>query len=163
MKYIDAYMFAESQTNIFLDGDACSASVVNLTSASVKTVTGSLRDGHMDSCFEPKSLAQNPLSVLIPSTGTLHRIRVFSRGINSCSPYNGMTMYGVAGCYGEVSCKLRMCVVSEQMEQPNGLLCGFTCSGYDYRYTLMSINHNALHHKICEIHLHWIFPVLRSL
>ena len=148
------HSFSESLANVFLDGDACSASVVNLSSRSVETVTGTLRDGDMDSCIEPTTLTENHFRVLIPSNDTLHRIRVFSRGIDSCSPYNGMTMYGVAGCYGEVPCELRMCVVRGQTEQSNGLLCGYTCSGYDYRYALMSISHNALHHEICEIRLY---------
>ena len=155
--WLTSYILPESLTNIFLDGDACPASVINLTSSSVEAVTDALRDGHMDSCLEPKTLAQNHLRILIPSTGTLHRIRVLSRGTNSCSPLNGITMYGVAGCYGEVPCEIRMCVAREQMEQSNGLLCSFTCSGYNYRYALMSISHNAFHHKICEIQFHWFF------
>ena len=146
--------FPESQTNVFLDGDACPASVVNITSASIESVTDVLLDGHMDSCVEVKTLAQNHFRVLVPSSETLHRIRVFSRGITSCSPVNGMTVYGITGCYGKVPCELRMCVVRGQTEQSNGLLCSFTCSGYNHRYALMSISHYARHYEMCEIHLH---------
>ena len=143
--------FSESLTNVFLDGDACPDSVVNLTTTSVETVTDVLRDGRMDSCVEPKSQAQNHFRVLVPLSNMLSRIRVFSRGTNSCNPVNGMTLYGVSGCYGKVRCEFRMCNVRKQIEQSGGLFCVFTCSGYDLRYALISVKHNALNEEICEI------------
>ena len=147
------HYFSESLTNVFLDGDACPDSVMNLTTASVETVTDTLRDGRMDSCVEPKSQAQNHFRVLVPLSSTLPGIRVFSQGTRSCSPVDGMTMYGVSGCYGEIRCELRMCAVRKQIEQSGGLFCIYTCSGYDLRYALMSVKHNALNEEICEIYL----------
>ena len=147
------YNFSESLTNVFLDGDACPDSVMNLTTSSVETVTDVLRDGRMDSWVEPKSLAQNHFRVLVPLSSTLPGIRVFSQGTRSCSHVDGMAMYGVSGCYGEVRCELRMCAVREQKEQSGGLFCIYTCFGHDLRFALMSVKHNALDEEICEIYL----------
>ena len=90
--------FPESLTNVFLDGEACPTSVIDLTSASVETVTDALRDGNMHSCVEPKTLSHSHFRVLVPAPDTLHGILVFSRGIPSCSPVHGITIYGVTGC-----------------------------------------------------------------
>ena len=145
--------FPETLANVFLDGEACPASVVKLRSSSVESVTDVLRDGRMESCVEPKHLSHNHFRVLVPSPHTLHGIWVFSRGIQSCSPVHGMTMYGVTGCYGEVPCELRMCVVDKEMKRSHGLFCSYTCPGYNQRYALMSIEHNALDKNVCEIYL----------
>ena len=146
--------FPEFLTNVFLNGEACPASVVDLTSASVETVTDALRDGRMDSCVEPKTLAHSHFRVLFSAPNTLRGIWVFTRGIQSCSPVHGMTMYGVTGCYGEVPCELRMCVAHKQIERSDGLICRFTCSGIDQRYALVNVNHYALDQELCEIYFH---------
>ena len=146
--------FPESLTNVFLDGEACPASVIDLTSASVETVTDALRDGNMHSCVEPKTLAHSHSRVLVPAPDTLHGILVFSRGIPSCSPVHGITIYGVIGCYGKVPCELRMCAAHKQMEWSDGLFCRFTCFGNNHRYALVNVNHNALDQKLCEIYFH---------
>ena len=146
--------FSESLTNVCLDGETCPVSVVELTSAFVETVTDALRDGRMDSCLNLKTLAQKEVRILIPSPHTLHGIRVFSLGIESCSPAHGMTMFGVTGCYDEVPCELRMCVVQNEMERSDGLLCRFACLGYNHRYVIVTIQHNALNQDLCEINLH---------
>ena len=146
--------FPESLTNVFLGGEACPASVVYLTSASVETVTDALRDGRMDSCVEPKTLAHNNFRVLVPVPDTLHGIWVFTRWIQTCSLIHGMTIYGVTGCYGEVPCQLRICAAHKQVERSNGLFCRFTCSGNDQRYALMSVIPIALDQELCEIYFH---------
>ena len=64
---------------------------------STETVTDVLRDGHVDSCVEATNIAQISFRLLIPSSQTLHKIRVFTRGILSCSPVYGIIMYGVKG------------------------------------------------------------------
>ena len=88
-------------TNIFLDGEACPNSVFDVIMTSTEAVNDVLRDGLMDSCLEPKFVAQNSFRLLVPSSKKVRRIRVFSQGNLSCSPIYGITLYGVTGCFCE--------------------------------------------------------------
>ena len=122
---------------------------------STETVTDVLRDDHVDSCVEATTVAQSSFRLLIPSSQTLHKIRVFTRGFLSCSPVYGIIMYGVKGCHGEdVACELEMCAAQIPTTQSDGIMCSFTCQGHDYRYALLDIYHDAIKQDICEIYFY---------
>ena len=145
----------DSLTNI-LDGGAYGGaypnSVFGVNMTSTEAVTDVLRDGLMDSCLEPKPLAQNSIRLLFPSSPKLHRIRVFSRGFLSCSPVYGITLYGVTDCSGEyVACELQMCASRAPQEHDDGIICSFTCLRDAYRYALLDIQNDAISKNICEV------------
>ena len=154
-QHVSTNSVLDSLTNVFLDGQACPSSIFNVELTSKEVVGDQLRDGHMDSCIEPKSLAQNSFRLLAPSPEGLQRIRVFGHGFPSCSPVNGVTMYGVNGCYGEnVPCEIQMCTAHVPAKQSEGAVCSFTCLGSNYRYVLLDIQHDAINQVICEVYFY---------
>ena len=107
----------------------CPNYVFDVSMTSTEAVTNMLRDGVMEFCLEPKTLARNSFRLLVPSTQKLHRIRIFGRGFLSCSPVDGITLYGVVGCFGEeAACDLQICTAHVAKKQSDGIVCGFTCS-----------------------------------
>ena len=143
---------SDSLTNVFLDGEACPDSAFDVNMTSTETVTNVMQDGRLDSCVQPKTLAQNNFRLLVPSPSLLHRIQVAGHGIQSCTPICGMAVYGVYGCYGEdVPCKLQMCTAHEPKYNSDGIVCIFSCPRNNYRYALLDIQHNALNQTLCEL------------
>ena len=142
---------SDSLTNVFLDGEACPDSVLDVSLTSQETVTKVMRDGLINSCVEPKTLAQNNFRLLVPSPDGLHRIQVWGRGFLSCNPIYGLVVYGVNGCYDDVPCELRMCTAHEPNKQSRGIVCSFSCPRNNYRYALLDIRNHALNNMICEI------------
>ena len=134
--------------------EACPDSVFDVNMSSTEAVSDVLRDGHLDSCVEPNTVALNSFRLLLRFSEMLRRIRVFSIGFQKHTPIYGMTIYSVNGCYGENECELQICTAQEPNKQSNGIVYSFTCPKNNYRYALLDIQRGALHTTICEIYLY---------